>query len=303
MVELSNKATGDTLTADEWDNRAKEEENVVKAVDNQALDGSKDTQLVNSIDRLTKSNLYFASGANNYSASPRNGLNVNCDLRDGMLLNVRFDSDNTGAVTLDIDGTARSVKNYDGSDLEEGYILADIVEPLFFDGSNFKLANKKFKVWKEKVFDITTHADIEPYIAWDTTLGSTPNYDELKLNISRKDNTVFINGALYVSNMAYDSESDDLVLFTIDLYQFLIDNGLWDADILNDNYNSSVFYMNDASSDQPNASAILAYFSKDNTSNPNKLSFIWTDSPYKGSNTVMEKMKIYFNINAIVEDN
>jgi len=100
MLKLSTKEKGSILDAKQWDNRAKEEENVVELTG--ATLNSTETQFIGAMDKLTKANIYQAQSEDgqSYEIGERGDIIFNTSLFNGLVLYLVPSIDNVENATL-----------------------------------------------------------------------------------------------------------------------------------------------------------------------------------------------------------
>jgi len=310
MLQLSNKTTGDQLTATEWDNHAREKENFVTH-SGQTLD-STDTQMLKSayyikyapVGAVTNSGSAYTQGGGAYDPST---------LTDGMQINPKINTTNsTSAPTLDYNGTgAKEIVNPDGSTIPANTLIAGVSYPMRYDSG---LGKWVLLDTAEQTFDNTSmswastnHSEISPYIDLiDTDLGGTPNYQDFKIYVFRIGNIVNINGRLIVDGLSYSSESDDKIVNKINIMDVIKDKGWFDANINSRTYFSASFTCSASASARRETVAYTGLMIEGtHATNPNQLWSIWDRMPFygKGYNETYSELKLYFNVSFTVTDN
>lgn len=117
MEQLSNKVTGDDLTADEWDQLAEEVENIILETGLTLTSSDKSQAIKSIIDLIVNNDSYTGGGtANTYTATSVS--NPKTALTDKMVVRIRIPNTekNTGPATLNVDGLGpKSISTYYGS--------------------------------------------------------------------------------------------------------------------------------------------------------------------------------------------
>ena len=308
MIKLSNKVTGDELTADEWDNHSKELETVVENVGISLSNNTDD--LSKAIDIFSKSTFYeTTNNGNDYTIISR-GLNVE-ELKKGMSIVVRFNVANSGAVTLNINGTAINVKNSDGSILTDMRFKDNDIIPLIYDGSDFISVfylNKYINNNSDGAFlyYTTNDSDISPYVVWHDTFGTNPTFDTLAVRGTIQNNLLVCQVLLFANTDEIDN-SIDFYFAKLKIGDIFRDKLNYDLDIIQ--YVGLTCNITGELSNAPyaysNINLLGDIYRYDDTTNPNTIIFgdgskVWKlETAYTKHNRVRINMSFTSHIKRV----
>jgi hypothetical protein len=157
VEDLNDKITGNTLTADEWNQIPSEIQNVIQAFI-PALSGGDLDQLGKSVAAYAAAGNFYTGGgaADVYTATKLSGIQAPPDYFTGMLVRFRAPAANTGAATVNVAALGiKNIKREDGSALNADDIVTTRDAWMSYDGTDFLLTN-----WSSD--DITPVAAADP---------------------------------------------------------------------------------------------------------------------------------------------
>ena len=308
MLNLSNKATGDELTANEWDNHAKESENVVT---NAGLTlSANENDLTKAIDIYAKSNIYNTTNSGNDYTIVDRGLNVE-ELKAGMIIFVRFNKANTDISTLTIGGTTIDVKNLDGTYLSGMRFKNNEIVGLYYDGADFISTRYLYKYINNSPngffnFYSDNNGVISNYIEYDDTYLENPTHKLFIVRGNIVNNLLSSEIILFTEGDLKNNDSGNATSIKIDLGKFFNEKFGYDIKFANYQGCSGVLVPEDTSKPYLYASQPLLFNTwKNGSSHSNK---IITDLGTKGwkldntHSTQYNKLKLHFQINVKLED-
>jgi len=308
MLNLSSKATGDELTAGEWDNHSKELENVVS---NAGLTlSNNESDLTKAIDIYSKSNMYNTTNSGNDYTIVDRGLNVD-ELKAGMIIFVRFNQANTDVVTLSIATTTINVKNLDGSLLSGMRFKTNEIVGLFYNGTNFISTRFLYKYIDNSPsgffnFYSDDNDVITNYIEWNDDYLENPVYKLFIVRGNIVNNMLGLQLLLFTEGDLKDNDSSDGTNIKIDLGSFFNDNFGYDLKLSNYQTGVGVIVPEDTGTPYLYSSQPLVFDSwKNGSDNANK---IVTNLGAKGwkwdtnTSTQYDKLRMYFQVNCKLED-
>ena len=194
-------------------------------------------ELIKIADILSKSNYYeTTNNGNDYTIIDRN-LHVE-ELEKGNIIFVKFNVANNGVVTLNLDGTAISVKNSDGGDLTGVRFKDNEIISLVYDGTNFLSTKYLYKFIDDNVDGLIdyinyTSSEISPYINWDDRYGANPQF-RIRIYGYIKEDIANLRIVLQLdSDQSQNTEKADS--FTFALGSFITDKLNYPFDILSNN--------------------------------------------------------------------
>ena len=143
MRDLNDKVTGDTLTADEWNDVPSEIQNVITST-GISLSSLDLTQLLQSIVRLVNSGHFFVDSGSADAYVLTSSTRPITEYRTGMLITFISSNTNTGgSVTINVDGVGSAdVHSKFGSTDDPLAGTINGLTTLIYDGSNFALFDK-----------------------------------------------------------------------------------------------------------------------------------------------------------------
>ena len=166
-----------------------------------------------------------ASGIDNYSISFSPGTNFN--LGDGaantFFFIVKFSNANTGAVTLNVNGSGvKPVKKFTGENLVGGEIIAGSVHLLAFDGTGFQLISGLAPIKSGVVLSTATTvsdatANTAAFIPYDNT--PPQNSEGAALNDLETDFTAQRAGSKLVIDIRICASADNGTDFVVSLFR------------------------------------------------------------------------------------
>lgn len=308
MLNLSSKATGDELTAKEWDNHAKESENVVT---NAGLTlSANESDLTKAIDIYAKSNMYNTTNSGNDYTIVDRGLNVE-ELKAGMIIFVRFNKANTDISTLTIGGTTIDVKNLDGTYLSGMRFKNNEIVGLYYDGADFISTRYLYKYINNSPngffnFYSDNNGVISNYIEWNNDYLENPVYKLFIVRGNIVNNMLSLQLLLFTEGDLKDNDSSNASYIKIDLGTFFNDNFGYDLKIANNQGGSCALVPEDTGTPYLYSSQPLVFdIWQNGTSHANK---IVTNLGAKGWKwdtniaTQYNKLKMYFQVNCKLED-
>ena len=306
MIKLSDKATGDELTANEWDNHSKELENVVTNA-GLSLSANED-DLSKAIDIFAKSQYYETTNiGNDYSIIDR-GFNIE-ELKKGMSIVVKFNTANNGAVTLNLNGSAINVKNSDGTILTDMRFKDGEIIPLVYDGSDFISVNYLYKYIDNNpdgIFNFYSGDNnvISPYVEWNDTYGANPNHNLFIVRGVLRKNLISCSVILFTDTDNVDT-SIDADGVAIDLGTFFRDKFNYPFDMLWYQPSVGIIAGEDKGTFTYSSQAIGTLVWAYNGVNANKLKNdgfrkIWGVDT--NISTVTNNIKLYYNFTAYIKD-
>jgi hypothetical protein len=308
MLNLSNKATGDELTAEEWDNHSKELENVVTSVGFTLSNNEND--LTKAIDIFAKSNVYDTTNSGNDYTIVDRGLNVE-ELKSGMIIFVRFNQANTDTPTLSIAGTTVNVKNSNGDLLTGMRFKSGEILGLYYNGTDFISTKYLYKYINNDQngffnFYSDNNGIISNYIEWNDDYLTNPTHKLLIVRGNIVNNILFAQILLFTEGDLKDNNSTNATDIKIDLGSFFNDNFGYDLKLANYQTGTGVITAEDTSKLHLYASCPLMYDTwKNGSSNSNKIvtnlgarGWKWDTS----NSTQYNKLRFYFQVNVKLED-
>jgi len=308
MLNLSNKATGDELTADEWDNHAKESENVVT---NAGLTlSNNENDLTKAIDIYAKSNMYNTTNSGNDYTIVDRGLNVE-ELKAGMIIFVRFNQANTDITTLTIGGTTINVKNLDGSLLSGMRFKTNEIVGLYYNGSDFISTRFLYKyINNDPTGFFNFYNDdnnvISNYIEWNNDYLDNPTYKLFILRGNIANNMLNLQLLLFTEGDLKNNDSNNATNIKIDLGSFFNNNFGYDLKLSNYQTGVGVIVPEDTSKPYLYSSQPLVFDTwKNGSGNANKIVTNLGAKGWKWDNTnstQYNKLRMYFQINVKLED-
>jgi hypothetical protein len=236
MLDLGTKETGDELLATEWDNHAFEMQSVV--IETGGTLDSSTQQLVNAIDKLAKSVFYEVSTGgvgNAYVAVARDSITIESTISKGMIFTFKFNDNQDASPTLNMGSGAISLRNKDGSLLNNKYIWAGDILRFYYDGSN--LICSEHLHYKSNIDDtfvvfLSSHATISPYISWDNSLGANPNFTQLVLRGARFGDILQFDMLMVCNADGFNTTATATSHVDINVMDLLKDNGVGNFDVV-----------------------------------------------------------------------
>jgi hypothetical protein len=307
MLNLSNKATGDELTAEEWDNHSKELENVVTSVGFTLSNNEND--LTKAIDVFSKSNIFNTTNSGNDYTIVDRGLSVE-ELKSGMIIFVRFNKANTDTPTLSIAGTTINVKNSNGSLLtgmrfKDGEILG-----LYYNGTDFISTRYLYKYINNSPtgffnFYSDDNSVISNYIEWNDDYLTNPVHKLFIIRGNIVKDFLTLEVLLFTEGDLKDNDSGNVIDIKIDLGSFFNDNYDYNLKISNYQTGTGIIVAEDTSTPYLYPSQPLLFnVWKDGSTHSNKLVTNLGNRGWKldtSKSTQYNKLKMDFQVNVKLE--
>lgn len=156
MQDIPTKATGDQLTATEWNNVPDELENSITDT-NQTLSGADRHQVSKSMSNYTATGDHYidAGVADAYVLNPKGSFEAPTELFDGLRARFRVANTNTGVSTINVASLGvKDIKKYGGgADLVAGDLVQDAVAEVAYVQSldDFELISMEDPIIREAI--------------------------------------------------------------------------------------------------------------------------------------------------------
>jgi len=245
--------------------------------------------------------LAYVSNIRNLSVQNQNDTGSNFNT-DGERITLSAKADTATPATTDL-----NIYN-DGSRAEWRLLDNEVVKgAIRIDNDGKIYSNDKLIVTENydplvTTIELTDHSAIDGYITGDSDLGGTPNHVFFKANAIRQGNVLHVNGRYRVDGLSYNEDSDATIVIKLDVIKLLKDQGWFDVGIDIKGYFTGNIYGDTDSSDR-RVSPFIGVVNDKNSSSPNAIAIVLTESPWQGNGETIERLTAYFSFTCAVTDN
>jgi hypothetical protein len=221
MQHLSDKETGDKLTAKEWSTRSLEVENLVTKVGNE-LNEDDTEQLYKSLFKLSRQPLFleYIEDDNKYIIKNDKVIDIVTDLKDGFTAFVAVNKTNEDdKPKIEINGNDYSVLDLNGNDLPKNSFKPKELIPLVFKDDTIYLGINNSAISKDYVLWYTNYSD---YVEFTEHNGKIIEYVLMQMRAFKRGDYMDIHLVFY-ADIEEGTHYPQVGTFKVNLMEFLKD--------------------------------------------------------------------------------